>query len=450
MQTYKVPIMRITDILKAFVAAVLMLVTLSCVKEQGTDPVNVQDITITLDVDEVTLGSASLRVRHDGGSEVTWTYLVTPDLETDADVLINEKVVKEHDLTGEIVAYTGQNKSLQVTDLLPKAYYRFICKAVDAKTGAMYGDAAELVFRTRRDPAVFEVNDNWSATRGERTADNKTGMEYDNFYCTSTDDQSYLTVTLKSSDYAYYYSNQIRPLAEDYVASFGYAVGDGKWANVINSGNSTRTEQRLRSGDWLLFMIGVDQDGELSGLYKIVDFTIEPEIATKEYERWLGKWMVSDKNGMDLFEITVLACENNMWYYLAGWEASNLMLFDTNDPMLMLETYFDKATGKMCFVSQYVNTMITDYDSIDFYFTATFTYYDTNYFVDAMNQMIAETLFTDTASFTTARIEGLNLNVYGTEFPVRNICYLYSVNGGNSSVMSMDVPEVPLNMRRLE
>ena len=437
------------NILKAFLATVIAILSLSCEKQEQQGDVNIDSITISLDVDEVTLASASLRVRHNGGSEATWTYVVTSDLESDADALIDAKVAKEKELTGEILAYKGQNRSLVVTDLLPKEYYRFICKAVDSETGAMYGDAAELVFRTRRDPAVFELNENWGATRGERTQDNKTGMEYDNFYCTSSDENTYVILPLKTSDFSYYYANEIRPLFEDYIADFGYPVGDSKWAGVLESGNTTYTEQRLRSGDWILFMVGVDSDGELSGLYQKIDFTIDPEVATKEYERWLGKWMVSDKNGLDLFEINVLPSENNMWYYVAGWEGNNLY-FDTYDSTLMIETYFDKSTGKMNFVSQYVNTMQSDYETIDFYFSGAFVYYDSNIVVDAMNHMLAESLFTDTVSFATARIEGLEVNIYGTNFLVRNICYFYYLNGSNPAAISLAVPEVPLNMKRLE
>lgn len=441
--------MRIDRILKIVFAAFLALLSVSCEKEPQIEEGAQQDITILLDVDELTLDAAGIRVRHDGGSEVTWTYLVTSaDMESDPDALIDAKIATELELTGEILVFQGQNKSISVTDLLPKAYYRFICKMVDSKTGRTFGKAAELIFRTRRDPSVFEINENWEATRGDRTQDNVTGMEYDNFYCTSSDDQTYVILPLKVSDFQYHYANDIRALFEDYIADFGLAVGDGKWADVLESGNTTWTEQRLRSGDWVLFMIGVDSDGELSGLYQRYDFTIEQEAATKEYERWLGSWMVADKTGLDLFEIVILPSENNMWYYLAGWEGDNVY-FDTYDQTLMIETYFDKNTGKMCFVSQYVNTMESEYEKIDFYFSGAFQYDGSNIVVDAMNHMIGEALFTDTVSYTEARIEGLMFNVYGTDFPVRNLCYFYYSGSSDPAAISFAVPEVPLDMKRI-
>ena len=83
------------NILKAFLATVIAILSLSCEKQEQQGDVNIDGITISLDVDEVTLASASLRVRHNGGSEATWTYVVTSDLESDADALIDAKVERD-------------------------------------------------------------------------------------------------------------------------------------------------------------------------------------------------------------------------------------------------------------------------------------------------------------------------------------------------------------------
>ena len=404
-------------------------------------------VKIMLDIDQLTLESASIRVRHDGASDLNWVYMNTADLVTQAADLIENKVVKELELTGEIVANRGQNKSLTVSALAPKSYYRFICSAIDQVSGMPVGEVAEITYRTRRDPNLFELNENWSITRGERTYDSKEGVEYDNFNCNSNDDATYVVVTLKDSDFEAYYKSDVRALFEDYQSSFGIEEGSSKWNNIVSKGDIEWQEPRLRSGDWHLFMIGLDPDGELSGLYQSYGFNIEQEVATDEYNRWLGTWAVADMSGTEYFDITIIPSENNMWYYMGGWESSNVYAFDTNDPALMPELFFDKMSGKMYFVSQYVNTMISDTESVDFYFSGTFTYGQTYVLgQEVLNFKMAQSSFIN-SDCSEARIEGQNFTQSGMAFPIEQICYLY-YNGGSPGAISLIIPTLPLRLIR--
>lgn len=439
--------MKLTDIIKVLFLSLAMVISASCETAEPVAPEQEhQQVTITLDVDKLNLEAASIRVRHDGTAELLWVYLLTDDLDSDPAALIADKLARELELTGEIVVFTGQNKSIMVSDLAPKAYYRFICQVVDPVTGGTTGEPAAIQFRTRRDPSVFEINDNWSVNRGERSINYVDKMEYDNFICKSSDEETYVLLPIKVSDFKYYYNNEIRALFEDFHASYSLAEGDSKWKDIVKSGDQTLQEQRLRSGEWVVFMVGIDVDGELSGLYQRLDMTIEPEVPTEEYQRWLGDWEVADKDGVKLFDITIIPSEHNMWYYLAGWEGNNLY-FDTYDQTLMIETFFNKSTGRMEFISQYVNTMITDYETIDFYFSGTF-YYGGNYVVDAMNYKMAETFFTN-SEYTQARVEGLTFTGSGLTVPIQEICYFY-YNGPQPSAISLDIPNLPLTFRKVQ
>ncbi|MBQ5603631.1 MAG: hypothetical protein IIU89_04315 [Bacteroidales bacterium] len=416
--------------------------------EKGNDPVpQKEEVSIVLDVDQLSLESASVRVRHNGSADLLWVYMNTMDLESDAASLIENKISKDLELTGEIVANRGQNKSLTMSALQAKSYYRFICSAIDEVTGLPYGDVAEITYRTRRDPSVFEMNDSWTISRGERTMNNQDKTEYDNFICESDDEQTYVVLTLKDSDFEYYYKNDLRSLFEDYQSSFGFEEGSSKWKSVLSSGDITWSEQRLRSGDWTAYMIGIDSDGELSGLYQLLQFTVEQEVASAEYNRWLGTWMVSDKNGEPLFEIQIIPSENNMWYYMAGWESSNVFGFDTYDPALMPELYFDKETGKMLFISQYVNSMVSGSETVDFYFTGTFTYGNTYVLGDqVLNLRMAESTFVN-STYSEAAISSLTFQNSGMEFPIESICYMY-YNGSQLGSISLAPPTLPLTMTK--
>lgn len=442
--------MKITTILKAILIGTMMLSIYGCEQPNPAEEnVNSTGVEILLDIDKVTLGSANVRVRHTGPADMAWVYLITSDLETPATVLLEEKLASDRELTGEVVAYNGTNKSIAVDNLNPKSHYRFICQTIDIQTSMTTGSPSEIVFRTRRDPSVFEKNENWTIEVGDRVVSNVDKQEYDNFILDCNDDESYVLVPLKVVDYEFYYNNDMQAFFEDYVASYGYETGDSKWKDVVKSGDMTWPEQRLRSGEWLVFMIGLDSEGELTGYYQKMELTIEQEVATEEYNRWLGTWDVYSKDGIKMFQIKVLPSENNMWYYLSGWESENVYHYDTTDPALMAELYFDRETGEMCFISQYLNTMIDDAGSYDFYFSGTFTYGNTYVLgSEVLNYRMADAMFTDD-SYTSARVDANNFVSVQGAFPIEQICIMYSY-AGQLGAISLAPPALPLSLKKVE
>lgn len=440
--------MKFAHFLKTLLLGVLIVLSASCEKAPEGGVVSSEDVTITLDVDKLSLSSANIRVRHDGSADLNWVYLLTSDLTTDADVLIDADVAKSLQLTGEILANKGQNKSILMADLAPKSYYRFICKVIDSLTGETIGKAAEIEFRTRRDPNVFEQNTNWTITVGDRVVDNFDQQEYDCFILDSSDEESYVLVPLRVSDFDFYYSNSMQAFFEDYVSSYGYEVGDSKWKGIVKTGGMTWTEQRLRSGDWFIFMIGIDSEGELTGYYQKLELTIEQEVATEEYKKWLGTWQVS-KNDEILFNIDILPSENNMWFYMSGWESNNVYGYDTTDPALMPELYFDKGTGEMCFISQYLNTMVGDGEALDFYFSGTFVYGSTYVLgSEVLNYRMADADFTD-STYKNVRVVPCDFVTQGMSFPITSIGYMYSYNGKIAAI-SLAPPALPFIMTKVK
>ena len=442
--------MKITTVLKALLVATMMVSFYGCQQSESTEEnVTATDVAIMLDVDKVTLGTANIRVRHSGDAEMMWVYMLTSDLQTPASVLLEEKLAADLDLTGEIVAYIGRNKSISITDLDPKSYYRFICQALDSETGKTVGQPSEIQFRTRRDPSVFEINDNWEITVGDRIVNNQDKQEYDNFICDSEDDETYVLVPLKVVDFEFYYNNDLQAFFEDYLSAYGYETGDSKWKDVVKKGDMTWPEQRLRSGEWFIFMIGIDTEGELTGYYQKLELTIEQEVATDAYNRWLGTWQVINGDGTSSFQIDILPSENNMWYYMSGWESDNVYQYDTTDPALMPEVYFDKETGEMCFISQYLNTLVNDAGSYDFYFSGTFTYGSTYVLgSEVLNYRMADAAFLD-SSYKTARVEANDFTTQGLSFPIQQICIMYSY-GGQLGAISLAPPTLPLTLKKVK
>lgn len=441
--------MKLTTILKALIVGTMMISFSGCQQSNPAEEnVTNAETAILLDIDKVTLQSANIRIRHTGDSDLMWVYMLTKDLQTPAAELLAEKIAADLELTEEIVAYKGANKSIAVEDLEPKTYYRFICQAIDAN-GKTLGSVAEIQFRTRRDPSVFELNDNWNIKVGDRVVSNIDKQEYDNFILYSDDEETYVLVPLKVGDFEFYYNNDMQAFFEDYLASYGYETGDSKWKDVVKKGDMTWAEQRLRSGDWFIFMIGIDSEGELTGYYQKLELTIEQEIATDAYNRWLGTWQVADNDGNNMFQIDILPSENNMWYYLSGWESSNVYGYDTTDPALMAELYFDKETGEMCFISQYLNTLVDDAGSYDFYFSGTFTYGSTYVLgSEVLNYRMADADFLD-SNYNKAMVKANDFNTQGMSFPIQQICIMYSYSGQLGAI-SLAPPTLPLTLTKVK
>ena len=287
--------------LKSLLICLISLVLWGCAEKlTGEEQVALNEkIEFILREDAIYLQTASIRVKHNGPESTQWVYMNTEDLTTDADQLISDRVKIESDLTDQIVSQNKTNISLNLKNLEAKQTYRLIVKAIDPQSGRLYGKVAELVYKTRRDPDVWEINDSWSVTRkSERTQGIAEGssevIEYENFECKSSDEESYIVLTLSKDDFNNYkkeddHKDKIRTIFEDYHSDMS-AMDD--YEDYILKGNTIWKEQRLRSGDYVTFMIGVDEDGELSGLYKKADVTIAQETPTDGYNKWLGWWEI--------------------------------------------------------------------------------------------------------------------------------------------------------------
>lgn len=437
--------------LKSLLICLLSLVFWGCTEKfTGEEEVVLNEkIEFILREDAIYLQTASIRVKHNGPESTQWVYMNTEDLTTDADQLITDRVKIESDLTDQIVSQNKTNISLNLKNLEAKQVYRLIVKAIDPQSGRLYGKVAELVYKTRRDPDVWEVNDSWSVTRkAERTQGIAEGssevVEFENFECKSSDEESYIVLTLSKDDYNNYkkeddHKDKIRTIFEDYHSDMS-SLDD--YEDYILKGNSIWKEQRLRSGDYVTFMIGIDEDGELSGLYKKADVTIAQETPTDGYNKWLGWWEISFSNGHAPWNVYIDDLDANMWYLSIGWEPEAISEQVYN---MGLKLYYDKSSEKIYFISQEVATA-DDGTNIHYYGTFPYSTYQT--VLDVDNVRLAEARITDIQG-TQAKISALGTTLAG----VGDITFSYSlfyVNYGSSSMAASGlIPPYPWTMRKI-
>ena len=117
---------------------------------------------------------------------------------------------------------------------------------------------------------------------------------------------------------------------------------------------------RLRSGSWTAYAIGLDAAGNFLGYWSEYAFSVAEEKPTDEFNRWLGTWEISD--GDISFDLKVSNSESNIAYLVSGWEVGKRSEDkDMNEytATFSFETRFDRGTGDMVFYNQYIGLPYT-------------------------------------------------------------------------------------------
>lgn len=385
-----------------FVGAILSVIAIlsGCAKEEAsTTPVD--NTVVNLRLDEALMEKAYVRLTHNGASGDFWYYMITTDLESDAAALLNGYIASILESEGELLGNVGVNKNITFTDLSARTDYRVIASRI-SETGELIGNVAELCFVTKRDPSVFELYDAWEITYKERKLVTDPYSETEVFECKVTDEKSqetYIPCLLSKEDFKNAYGNNHRKCFEDYIDYRNQL--NVKWVNEVTAETSEFLQDRLRHGDYIVFMIGVDANGELTGYYAQKNCTIAQETATTAYRRWLGDWKLSGTyNGVNVsYEVEISPDENNMYYRMYGWESLTALDYFANIPDdLPILLYFDKVTGDAYVISEALpdfsdNAALADF--YDFYLFGAISYNGTTTVVDIPNLRLARLTLVD-------------------------------------------------------
>jgi len=113
---------------------------------------------------------------------------------------------------------------------------------------------------------------------------------------------------------------------------------------------------RLRSGTWTAFLIELDTSGKVTGDYAEMTFTIQEEVATEAFSKWLGSWRAS--NGLIGFDLDISSIDNNFIYRIDGWERGPAVSFQMDQEYIEGEFWADN--GFLYIVSQYLGTYDDD------------------------------------------------------------------------------------------
>lgn len=351
---------RIFNLLLVAMSACVFALT-GCDKDLD-DNAAAGQVVVKLSVDELFQEKAEIRVRHNGSSDQFWFSFVTEDLTSNPEDLFVAELNETLEIYGRIEGSVGVNKRVVFENLAPRRAYRAITAAITS-TGKICSNVAALEFSTKRRSDDFFVNENWKIeyTRREISEVDQ-NVESELFTITSSDSLTFCPFVVLKDDFKNLYNENVQKCFESYV-DFRNSE-NVRWARAIMVADTSYTEDRLRSNEYIAFMMGIDKEGVLSGYYAMSEFELKQETPSAEYKNWLGKWLVTGEtydNMTKMYEISIEAEENNLYYNLYGWEGDVVAGYYTSVPTnLPISLYFEKSTGKAYIVSGFVGESDND------------------------------------------------------------------------------------------
>ena len=177
------------------------------------------------------------------------------------------------------------------------------------------GEPAVLTVVQTGKEIVWTVNPEWTVSYVGR-ASGEDGV-YDVTSVVSTSTERFFTAVY---DVDVYNSYGIEAIAETEVLTMEYSYG-ADWIQYYSYTSST--EERWNAfdpGTYYVIAIGIDDEGNLTGLYQISE-PFEPEQleASEEYNKWLGRWTVTGSDGVEnVLEISTRSADVS--YTVRGWQ----------------------------------------------------------------------------------------------------------------------------------
>ena len=120
---------------------------------------------------------------------------------------------------------------------------------------------------------------------------------------------------------------------EDYLAYYmsgGYTLDDLCYTDDNENGYAVVGAKKRAPGDYKLWIVAIDEDGNCTGEYATKVFTVEEEPEpTEAYAAWLGDWIVGSSAEDDKpIVITISQKDVNKSYFIDGLEGVDTVLYE--------------------------------------------------------------------------------------------------------------------------
>ena len=325
---------------KAAVVVIAVMAAFACEKTPagGGSSLN-EDLELVVDVEDITLTSAKIKVTHNGQKSDTWYGFLTEIVEGDEEELISQAV--EDYMNGDSSEGLRKSKSYVTVlkDLKPGTAYKYIAFGLSAD-GKVYGSSASVEFETKLDgtgsgpgdggqtpgnPEVdgMKVNKAWTVNYvGEGVVN---GEDYDHVVTVNSTDRNTYAITIVYAslwnlddlyDMAVLFAEDLVAYVDEYNEYYGtsFTVGDALYSGTASDAFD------LYPGYYIAVALGITPEGKVSGLYAISDvFEVKEAIPTEQYKSWLGDWTIVGENDVE-FTVTLSRHVANRSFWMYGWE----------------------------------------------------------------------------------------------------------------------------------
>lgn len=364
--------------------AIAAIATVGCEEpqEEQKNPNLNHNLTLSVDVENITTQTAKVKVTHNGSSKDTWLGFVTNNVNTSDKTLIEEQV--EAYKKGESdSSLRASNSYVQIlTNLSAGTTYKYIAFGL-SEEGEVYGNYGALEFTTQGTSTGGSGGGNEGGGSGGSTEVN--GMRensawsveyigagtlyeqnYDNIVkVTSVDKNPYIMTVVYASEWD---PTQLNELAtylvadlKDYIAEFNdyngtsYTIAD--WLFVGDGYDAFN----LYPGYYKALALGVDENGTVTGLYAVSEtFEVKEQVASAAFRAWLGNWEIVGNNDVT-YTINLSNGLANKYYYMSYWE---------NDMDFVVKVDYNANLDALFFYSQLVQESVNfgDYGYGNLYF----------------------------------------------------------------------------------
>lgn len=339
----------VKNLAKMAMVAVAAIAFGACEETENGGGSQLPDLQLNIEVEDITLTSAKLKITHTLSAENGWYGFLTEDYTSSEEALIEAELAK-----GDYAADIHRSKQYVaiLEGLQPDTYYRYIAFGLTDE-GERYGRISSASFKTLGGNApgntdgMYE-NSAWNVMYiGEAEVD---GVVCEHVVKVLSTDNNPYAITMVYADY--YDPTQLRAMGEimyddmmeylhDYNLTYGTSYG---FVDMLYTGSATCPFD-LQPGNYRAVAMGYTPEGEVSGLYAVSEpFEVKEAAATANYSAWLGEWLIDGQNGATE-TITVSQAVANYSYYVTGWEG-----FDD----LQIEVEYSADLDAMFFYSQLV------------------------------------------------------------------------------------------------
>ena len=325
---------------KAAVVVIAVMAVFACEKTPagGGSSLN-EDLELVVDVEDITLTSAKIKVTHNGQKSDTWYGFLTEIVAGDEEELISQAV--EAYMNGDSSEGLRKSKSYVTVlkDLKPGTAYKYIAFGLSAD-GKVYGSSASVEFETKLDgtgsgsgdggqtpgnPEVdgMKVNPAWTVNYvGEGVVN---GEDYDHVVTVNSTDRNTYAITIVYAslwnlddlyDMAVLFAEDLVAYVDEYNDYYGtsFTIGDALYSGTASDAFD------LYPGYYIAVALGITPEGKVSGLYATSEvFEVKEAIPTEQYKSWLGDWTIVGENDVE-FTVTLSRHVANRSFWMYGWE----------------------------------------------------------------------------------------------------------------------------------